>query len=219
MQKFNDREEEEENEELEDIEQIWDDKFKLSRPVAAAFCRFIIGKKGETKRRLESETHSVITVPKQGVEGNVVITGSTRADVASCWRRIRLLIDSGRRKLAPTHFVSIPMTSRAIRAKFTEFKEKILAECPHSLGLDSSIFQEAEKLHITVGMLTLMNEAERNEAIQALIACGEEVVKPELKNEKWTLSMKGIEVMNDDAMAVDILFGRVSLKNDQSGVR
>lgn len=34
-------------------------------------CRYIIGKKGETRRRLESDTKTSISIPKQGVEGQI----------------------------------------------------------------------------------------------------------------------------------------------------
>lgn len=33
--------------------------------------RYIIGKKGETRKRLESDTKTSISIPKQGVEGQI----------------------------------------------------------------------------------------------------------------------------------------------------
>lgn len=33
--------------------------------------RYIIGKKGETKKRLEAETRTSISIPKPGVEGEI----------------------------------------------------------------------------------------------------------------------------------------------------
>lgn len=35
------------------------------------FCRYIIGKKGETRKRLEFDTKTSINIPKQGVEGQI----------------------------------------------------------------------------------------------------------------------------------------------------
>lgn len=35
------------------------------------FYRYIIGKKGETRRRLEFDTKTSISIPKQGVEGQI----------------------------------------------------------------------------------------------------------------------------------------------------
>lgn len=39
--------------------------------VCFLLCRYIIGKKGETRRRLESDTKTSISIPKQGVEGQI----------------------------------------------------------------------------------------------------------------------------------------------------
>lgn len=33
--------------------------------------RYVIGKKGETKKRLETETRTCISIPKPGVEGEI----------------------------------------------------------------------------------------------------------------------------------------------------
>lgn len=38
---------------------------------ACLFYRYIIGKKGETRRRLEFDTKTSINIPKQGVEGQI----------------------------------------------------------------------------------------------------------------------------------------------------
>ncbi len=43
----------------------------LSLTVFLCFLRYIIGKKGETRKRLESETKTSISIPKQGVEGQI----------------------------------------------------------------------------------------------------------------------------------------------------
>lgn len=47
---------------------------KISGPISAIFLcfyRYIIGKKGETRKRLESDTKTSISIPKQGVEGQI----------------------------------------------------------------------------------------------------------------------------------------------------
>lgn len=43
----------------------------LSLTVFLCFLRYIIGKKGETRKRLESETKTSISIPKQGMEGQI----------------------------------------------------------------------------------------------------------------------------------------------------
>ena len=52
----------------------------------------------------------------------VVISGPTRASVASARRRVTLIVMSYRRKHDATHFISIPMVGNNIKAGFIEFK-------------------------------------------------------------------------------------------------
>ena len=45
--------------------------FKISMSVPAAYYGYIIGKKGETRRRIENETKTQIRIPRQGEDGDV----------------------------------------------------------------------------------------------------------------------------------------------------
>lgn len=53
------------------LEQTKDGAFKLRLSVPSSCYGYIIGKKGETKKRLENETHTHIVIPKQGTQGDV----------------------------------------------------------------------------------------------------------------------------------------------------
>ena len=48
-----------------------DDGFYLALPIADVFHKFICGKKGETKRRLESDTGAKIKLPRIGQPGDI----------------------------------------------------------------------------------------------------------------------------------------------------
>ena len=45
--------------------------YQLTFPLASAFYKFVIGKKGETKKRLENETRTQLRIPRQGEEGDI----------------------------------------------------------------------------------------------------------------------------------------------------
>ena len=45
--------------------------YQLKVQLPSVFYKFIIGKKGETKKRLESETRTQIRIPKQNEEGDI----------------------------------------------------------------------------------------------------------------------------------------------------
>ena len=52
------------------IEQT-DNGFRLRIPIPSVYFKYIIGKKGETKRKIENDTRTQIRIPKQGEEGNI----------------------------------------------------------------------------------------------------------------------------------------------------
>ena len=56
-----------------------------------------LGKKGATKKRLESETKTRITIPKQGSDDQVVVVaGDTKGSVISAYNRISLMVNNAR---------------------------------------------------------------------------------------------------------------------------
>ena len=74
------------------------------------------GKKGATKKRLESETRTRITIPKQGTEGELVINGDSKGSLISAYNRISVIIESARARQEFTHFISIPMNAPEMQA-------------------------------------------------------------------------------------------------------
>ncbi len=45
--------------------------YKLALDIPSPYFKYIIGKKGETKKRLENETRTQIIIPRQGMEGEI----------------------------------------------------------------------------------------------------------------------------------------------------
>ncbi|KAJ9576940.1 hypothetical protein L9F63_006466 [Diploptera punctata] len=204
---------EEPNEDF-DIEITENGNYKTSFRVPKFYFAMVIGPKGAVKHRLEDETKTQIRVPKQGFEGNIVITGSSKSGVSTARRRIDLIVMSARWRQQFTHFISLPMNGVTIKKRYLEFKEKVLEYCCNSRGIDASIFQSPEKLHLTLGTLVLMDTDEREKAAHALEECKETIIDPLLRNRSLPLSMVGIEYMNDDPAEVDVLYGKVFMKND-----
>ena len=48
-----------------------EDGYKSKIEAPSVLFKFIIGKKGETKKRLENETRTQIRIPRQGQEGDI----------------------------------------------------------------------------------------------------------------------------------------------------
>lgn len=184
-------------------------RFKTSFHVPRTFYGPIVGFKGQTRKRLEDETRANIFVPKKIGENEIVISGPTRSSVASARRRVSLIVMSYRRKHEVTHFISIPMIGSNIKAGFLEFKKQVLETCCGARGIEESIFQTAERLHLTLCTLVLVDKVEREAASRTLEECKRDVIDPVLEHKPLKLRLAGIEYMNDDPAEVDVLYAKV----------
>lgn len=189
-------------------------KFKHSFHVAKPFFPFIIGSKNAVRKRIEIETKTNIQVPKQ--DGDIVIIGSDRRGILSARHRIDLLIEVSRKKLNKTHFLSIPLHTDEIMANFISFKRNVIQKFGGvARGVDELLFQSPQKLHLTLVMLTLLDEEERNQAVKTLMDCKRHIIDPFIKKHGTiTITVKGLEYMNDDPKNVKILYAVVKTEND-----
>lgn len=186
--------------------------FRCAIDVPSVLYKYIIGKKGETRRRLEYDTKTSISIPKQGVEGQIVITGAHKSSVSSAITRVELLVDSFRKKQPFTHFLSFPLNDPKIQDGFLKFKDEVLEKCAQDHGVEASIFQNPAKLHLTVGTLALLNDMEVGKACEQLQQC-QNFIREITAGRPLELEVKGIEYMNDDPGVVDVLYAKVNVKD------
>ncbi|KAL1124351.1 hypothetical protein AAG570_000980 [Ranatra chinensis] len=182
--------------------------YKTAFHVAKTYFPYIIGSKGMTRKRLETETKARISVPKMGQSGDIIITGQDKKNVLSAKRRIKMIVISARKRQPFTHFISIPFIAQSFKDGFKKFKTDVLTTCI-GRGIEESVFQSVDKLHLTIGVLVLCDAEERNDACSVLQKCKEEVIRPILDNKRLHLVMRGVEYMNDDPSEVDVLYGKV----------
>ena len=98
-----------------DIEETDSGRYCTAFHVASAFFPIIIGKKGTTKKRIETETKTKITIPKQGIENeDVKVSGDSKFCVAMACNRIDAIVSSSRQRQGFTHFISIPVNTEKI---------------------------------------------------------------------------------------------------------
>ncbi|XP_073723369.1 activating signal cointegrator 1 complex subunit 1 isoform X2 [Misgurnus anguillicaudatus] len=186
--------------------------FRCAIDVPSVLYKYIIGKKGETRKRLESETKTSISIPKQGVEGQIVITGAQQAAVVSALTRVEVLIESFRRKQPFTHFLSLALNHDQVQEGFVRFQEEVLERCGQDAGVDGSIFQKPAKLHLTIGTLVLLNEQEVTRAIELLQQC-QDTIRDITEGKALPVEVRGVEYMNDDPSMVDVLYAKVSAQD------
>ncbi|KAG8435143.1 hypothetical protein GDO86_013191 [Hymenochirus boettgeri] len=187
--------------------------FQCTIDLPSQLFKYIIGKKGETKRTLESETRTSISIPRPGVEGDIVISGQHRNGVISARTRIELLAESFRRKQQFTHFLSFALNQPQIQKNFLLFKDEVLAKCFKDRGVEGTIFQNPAKLHLTIGTLVLLNEKEVTQANELLKCCKEEFLDKITGSKPLQVKVAGIEYMNDDPAMVDVLYAKVEMKD------
>uniref|UniRef100_A0A8C3CDT2 Activating signal cointegrator 1 complex subunit 1 n=2 Tax=Cairina moschata TaxID=8855 RepID=A0A8C3CDT2_CAIMO len=187
--------------------------FQCRVEVPSPLYKYVIGKKGETKKRLEAETRTSISIPKPGVEGEIVITGQQRGGVISARTRIDVLLDSFRKKQPFTHFLSFALTQPEVQERFLQFKEEVLEKCSKDHGVSSSLFQNPAKLHLTLGTLVLLNEQEIRKACELLQRCKEDFVAQLTGGRPLAVEVAGVEYMNDDPAMTDVLYAKVRMKD------
>ncbi|KAL0617786.1 Activating signal cointegrator 1 complex subunit 1 [Plecturocebus cupreus] len=97
--------------------------------------KHIVGKRGDTRKKIEMETKTSISIPKPGQDGEIVITGQHRNGVISARTRIDVLLDTFRRKQPFTHFLSFFLNEVEVQEGFLRFQEEVLAKCSMSKTL------------------------------------------------------------------------------------
>ncbi|XP_012256906.2 activating signal cointegrator 1 complex subunit 1 isoform X1 [Athalia rosae] len=198
-----------------DIEATDGGNFKHSFYCPKQFFAFLVGPKGLTRKKLEMETSTSIQIPRLGQDGDIVLIGQSRKKIKSARYKIDDFIRPLRTKLRITHFLSIPANGEDVRSRFEKFKESVLKSDMPMQGVEESIFQNPHKLHLTLGVLWLLDDSEKEKAVRALEHCNENIIKPIiLKNGPILLTIRGVDYMNDDPANVAVLYGKVHSNND-----
>ncbi|XP_076034547.1 activating signal cointegrator 1 complex subunit 1 [Oratosquilla oratoria] len=189
------------------IEKLLNGKCRTSLAVANVYHSYLIGSRGATKKRIESETYTQIKFPNRGQGGDVEIIGKDVKTVRQARIKLELLVAQARRKQAFTHFLCIPFNKPNIQEKFIEFKEKVLETCGGCREVTKDLFQNPTHLHLTITVLTLVDDREREEACENLM----EWKRSELAlSEPMRVELRGIEYMNDDPGCVHVLYAKVN---------
>ncbi|XP_064125766.1 activating signal cointegrator 1 complex subunit 1 isoform X2 [Loxodonta africana] len=103
--------------------------FQCTVSAPSLLYKHIVGKRGDTKKKLEMETKTSISIPKPGHEGDIVITGQHRSGVISARTRIDVLLHTFRRKQPFTHFLAFFLNEAEVQERFLKFQEEVLEKC------------------------------------------------------------------------------------------
>ncbi|KAM6186096.1 activating signal cointegrator 1 complex subunit 1 isoform 2-T2 [Rhynchocyon petersi] len=187
--------------------------FQCSIRAPSLLYKHIVGKRGDTKKKLETETKTTINIPRPGQEGDIVITGQHRSGVVSARTRIDVLLHTFRRKQPFTHFLAFYLNEADVQERFLKFQEEVLEKCSMDRGVNGTIFQKPKKLHLTIGVLVLLSEQEIQQTRELLQQCKQEFIDEISEGKPLEVEMVGIEYMNDDPAMVDVLYAKVHMKD------
>ncbi|GFQ93107.1 activating signal cointegrator 1 complex subunit 1, partial [Trichonephila clavata] len=160
------------------------DKFYISITVPTESIGCIIGAKGNTKKQIQDDTCTKIIIPenrsKKVDEADITITGGKASNVARAYHRISNIVQDN----------------------------DVLSNCRGSVGINEGIFESPAKLHLTIAMLTLMTNREKEEAAAMLQKYKNNILHL-LDGKSLCIEIKGVEYMNDEPESVTVLYGKV----------
>jgi activating signal cointegrator complex subunit 1 len=208
--------EDELDDELPIVEGKDDFSFEVSAP--SQFMGLIIGRQGKTKQSIEQLSGCRLNLPaKNSSEETVTIRGPTRKAVIQANERLSIILAEARRKAQFTHFLSIPLgidpKIREAALKLQNDFHKIATE-KAIRGYDASIAMAAPQLHLTVFLLKLLTQSEVKKAADILQSLAPKIYDA-LETRSLVLQVKGLEIMNDDPSACDVLYVKVSENNNE----
>ena len=197
--------------------------FVCEMDIASAFYGVLIGKSGETKTKIEHETSTQIIFPRRDENGFVKIRGQKKTNVQSARRRMELIIDRNRQMQSITHFLSIPICqsssslSKGVCEKYELFQKSVLEQCADERGVNAELFQQANKLHLTISTYVLLSKSEIDFIKETLDECITDLLKQFMptNQERFLVHLKGLEFMNDDPSFVDVLYAKVALVHEK----
>eukprot|EP00759_Apiculatamorpha_spiralis_P026007 PhF_6_TR29209/c0_g1_i1/m.42735/K18666/ASCC1; activating signal cointegrator complex subunit 1 len=169
--------------------------------------KFIVGPKGATLLDIQRTTGAIVTINPVDGKNALLIRAPEKHSVCAAKLRIDIIVEEFKDKVAYTHFVSIPLgTIPTLQPKLTALIDEMklyVAACPNS-NIESSLFQKPSKLHLTLLMLRLYTEDEKERAA---------VLMKDIQ--KWVadefsaidaVHVHRVNYMNDDPSKVNVLY-------------
>lgn len=204
---------------IKDIEKIGQNTYKQTILVHDIYFGFIIGRNAEKKMKLERETRTRIKIPKRGNNDWIVIEGTNKQDIVSCKNRINLLIIEARHRTDFTHLITFPLIFDSLKDRFIQFQKEVLSKCGDDRGVDESIFQYPNKIHLTICTAILLNDTEIEHASMIMEDYKRTHIISLTGSKPLKINIKGLEYMNDDPSQVDVLYAKVNQINEENSIQ
>ncbi|XP_060517084.1 activating signal cointegrator 1 complex subunit 1-like [Cylas formicarius] len=164
-------------------------------------------------KELSDKTGIEIILPEIGQDGEVAIHSDSKMKLLKAVDQIHSVAAEIRRRYAALQFVCIPCLSQSVQESFEKLKKDVLdLGIP---GVHESIFQCPKKLHLTINVCVLLDETEKNEAVNALNSYKTEVLDQLLgKVGPLKLDIAGLDCMNGNVKKVNVLYAKAKIANE-----
>ncbi|EGD73638.1 hypothetical protein PTSG_05347 [Salpingoeca rosetta] len=179
--------------------------------VPRALHGLVIGRGGAKISGIEKDTQTRIKAPgKRSKKTTFVLEADSMENLDSARTRLQLAMDDAMKKCAPTHFVSIPLTSPQLTEALDTFSQTVMQACGNSPGLTKELFIDKASFHLTLGVMKLFTEADIERAKELLEGirrdCGEL-----LPTTDRTITIRGLDIMQPAPEQAHVLYARASL--------
>jgi len=190
--------------------------YSLKMHVAPCFYPFIIGKKGNTKQRIEKETGTSLTIGQDSSKEPITIKGPAKNSIINAHTRLEIIIETASKTLPYTHFLSIPLNLPSVIENATKFNEDLIQECEKKKvqGFDPSLLQQPTQLHMTIVMLKLFDEIAVNKT-KVLLSSLAPKIYDVLGTRSLHVHLQDLDIMNDDPSDAKVIHLKVkTAEND-----
>jgi len=186
----------------------WNGKFRVFLDIPSELYGHLIGKRGASLHMVQDQTDCKVTVPRgaRHKAAPVEVVGNQRRAVVRASNMLMMAADRGRMKMPPSHFVTVRLCTQHVQNRLTTFKAEALEL--GGRGVVPGLFQDARRLHLTLAVLTLLTEEERQTACRALQEHADQL-RGLLPASGLSLRLRNLDIMNDDASETRVLFARV----------
>lgn len=187
--------------------------FKTHLSVTKKLCVLLTSKKSQqlvTKVTKEDETNISVDADAELVE----ISGGIRERVIESRMKLTKIVLSIRQQLPFTHLITVPFNCAQMRSQFNVFKSVVMTQLSNT-SIDEHLFQNENKLHLTVCVLTLVSDEEVKRAQRVFRECCQSVTNDILNNESLRVAVKSLDVMNNNPSKAHILFAKIDEQSNR----
>ncbi|KAJ3449453.1 activating signal cointegrator 1 complex subunit [Anaeramoeba flamelloides] len=151
------------------IKHPWSKGYLLRKKVEPYFYGFITGKNNKTITKIIQNHKVRIELPDE-LSGKLYysITGMKKDKIQGASDEMDKIIKWAIPRLNWTHFVSIPLLTKKMRNSMKSFQKSIHSTVSVAEGFSEEIMQSPYKFHLTILMMKLYKEEQRDKAIEIL---------------------------------------------------